>query len=47
MLFKKFTAGGMSFGTNVAPSEKQLPNVQFFDAEFDSIIERGTQEQKS
>ena len=42
MLFKKFTAGQLSFGTNQNPISKQLPNVSFFDAEFDAIIEKGS-----
>ena len=41
MLFKKFTAGTESYGTNLTPTEQQLPNVEFYDANFDRVLVEG------
>lgn len=39
MEFKKFSAGTVSYGTGQQPPEKQLSNVCFFDAKFNTELE--------
>lgn len=41
MEFRKFSAGGRKYGTDLRPSKPQLPNVSFVDPNFDEVLQRG------